>query len=322
MDIVNNFDLQLFAEGAAAPGSAAAGTGEGGASEASAASDTAVTKTKRKAKTDPFANVVFGKQAVDPETDTADNTNAEGEAEGNTGDKSSSTEGNTEPDGQDVTKPKTYTEDEFNEAVNKEMKRRYRNNEKKMAPILRYVSEKLGIDHGDVDAMSKAADEARKQGYRDEASLTGNDEAIIERNADNAYDAFNYRERLKAERDYAINSRMAAEEKEVRAAYPDFDYEKEVRNNRVFATLISAGFPMKNSYERSRLEETVARARADALKEATDAVTASVAAGANRPSEGGVTNPSAQVFDDPGKLNKEQRGEIKRRVRRGERIIW
>lgn len=322
MDIVNNFDLQLFAEGAAAPGAAAAGTGEGGASEASAASDTAVTKTKRKAKTDPFANVVFGKQSVDPEADTADNANVEGKAEGDKGGDTSIPEGDKKTDSEVVTKPKTYTEDEFNEALNKEMKRRYRSNEKKMAPILRYVAEKLGIDHGDIDAMSKAADEARRQGYRDEASHTGNDEVMIEKNADNAYDAFNYRKRLEAERNYAINSRMAAEENEVLAAYPDFDYDKEVHENRVFATLISAGFPMKNSYEMSRLDQTVARARADALKEATDAVTASVAAGAKRPSEGGVTNPSAQVISDPELMTPEQRAEVKRRARRGEKIIW
>ena len=81
MDIANNFDLQMFAEGVS--GTAAAGTGDGGASEASANSDTAVTKSKRKAKTEPFANTVFGKRTGVPEAAETEEADAKGKAEGN-----------------------------------------------------------------------------------------------------------------------------------------------------------------------------------------------------------------------------------------------
>ena len=340
MDIVNNFDLQMFAEGGATSSGVSAGTGDGGASDASATGDTAVTKSKRKAKADPFANVVFGRQTGSPEAAGNEEANAEGKAEGNKvqreGDipppsstvplplgKGGNADGEDGTDGED--KPKSYTEEEFKQALDREMKRRYKGNDKKMAPILRYASEVLGVDLGDIDAMSKAADAARKQRYQDEAGRTGNDVATIERNADNAYDARNYREELKAVKEQneaaAFNARMAAQEAEVKASYPEFDYDKEIADP-TYRKLLQAGFSMKNAYESVHAAQIHERIRAEALREATDKVTASVAAGAQRPTEGGVTNPSAQVITDPDSLTKAQRAEIKKRVKRGEKIIW
>lgn len=329
MDIVNNFDLQMFAEGGATSSGVSAGTGDGSTGNVGATGDSAVTTSRRKAKTDPFANVKFGIQedASDPEAGSADDesTAAEGNAEDDIStnkDDSSAAEGEADGEG---SVPKTYTEAEFKKALDREMKRRYKTNEKKMAPILRYASEALGVELGDIDAMSKAADTARKQRYQDEASLTGNDAAAIERNADNAYDAHNYREELNAIREQneaeAFNARMAEQHEAVKTAYPEFDYDREIANP-AFRTLLKAGFSMKNAYESVHQAEIQERIRSQALKEATEKVTASVAAGAARPTESGVSNSSAQMITDPSKLTKEQRAELKRRVARGERVVW
>lgn len=321
MNFLELFDLQLFAEGAAAPGTAAGSTGEGAASDVGTESDTAVTpKSKRKAKEDPFANVIFGKQTSDPETESgAEETKAEDKAE------EKSTGANEEDDGnasnEEMPAPKTYTEEEYKKGAKEAVKRRF----KAMAPILRYVSEELGVDIDDVEAMSKAADAARKQRYRDEAGRTGNDVEEIERNADNAYNVRNYRNELdtikQANEADAFNARMAAQEATVKEAYPDFNFKKEIANPR-FRNLLKAGFEMKNAYESVHYAELVADARASALREAKEQVSASVAAGASRPIEGGAVNSSAQVISDPENLTKAQREEIKRRVRRGEKIIW
>ena len=341
MDIVNFFDLQLFAEGAAtaATGTAAGSTGDGTTGNVSAESDTAVTtKSKRKAKTDPFANVKFGKQASNPEAVAdAGDTNAEGNAEGKGNDTTSSVTANAATPspqgegsedgvtGEGETTPKTYTEEEYKQALDRELKRRYKAKDKAMEPILRYASEALGVDIGDVDAMSKAADAARKQRYQDEAGRTGNNAEEIERNADNAYNVRNYRQELdsikQASEAEAFNARMSAQEASVKEAYPDFNFEKEISNPK-FRNLLKAGFEMKNAYESVHYAELVADARASAFREAKEQVSASVAAGARRPMEGGAVNPSAQIISDPKLLTKEQRSEIKRRVRRGEKIIW
>lgn len=326
MNIFKIFDLQLFAEGGAtaAAGVAAGSTGESAEGDVSAESDTAVTKSRRKAKTDPFANYKFGKQVDDPETTATEETKAEGEAGGKKADGTS--EAPSPTDGEKATK--TYTEDEYKKGIEDAIKRRFKNDaeEKKASePILRYVSEALGVDIDDIEGMAKAAEAARKQRYEDEAGRTGNDVETIERNADNAYNVRNYRQELDSMREAKaqdeFNSRMSAQESEVLTAYPDFKYEEEIKNP-VFRTLVRSGFSLKNAYESANHEKLLMAASEKAAKEAEQRVGASIAAGANRPIEGAATNPSAQIISDPKLLTKEQRAAVKARVRRGEKIIW
>ena len=317
MNILKLFDLQLFGEGGATASAAATSgsTGEGATGNVGAEGEAAVTTSKRKAKADPFENVKFGIQPSDPETKAdAKEVTAEGEtkAEGN--------------ENQSATK--TYTEDEYKKGIEDAIKRRFKKNaEEKKAnePIIRYVSETLGVDIDDIEGLAKAAESARKQRYQDEAGRTGNDAEMIERNADNAYNVRNYRQELQSireanERD-DFNARMKTQEAEVLAVYPDFKFEEEIKNP-VFRTLIRSGFSQKNAYECANHEKLMTVAREKAAKEAEQRVSASVAAGASRPIEGGAVNPSAQIIADPDNLTKEQRSEIKKRVRRGERILW
>ena len=321
MNITKLFDLQLFAEGAAtaAAGTAAGSTGEGTTANVAAEGDTAVT-AKRKAKANPFENWKFGKQVDDPETTVTEETKAEGEAEGNVN--------HATPESDTATAPKTYTENEYKKGIEEAVKRRFKNNaneKKAMEPILRYVSETLGVDIDDIEGLAKASDAARNQRYEDEAGRTGNDVEVIRKNADNEYNVRNYRQELdrikQAGEADAFNKRMEAQESALKEIYPEFDFAKEVENPR-FRNLIKAGFEMQNAYESIHYKELVEKARADALKEAKEQVSASVASGANRPMEGGATNPSAQVITDPKNMTKAQRAELKRQVRSGAKIIW
>ncbi len=326
MDIVKIFDLQLFAEGAATSGAAVGSTGDGSTGDVGATGDSAVTaKSKNKSKSDPFENVKFGIQKTesDPEAEgtSSETTDEEGSAEESTDSKDvSSTD--------EANKPKMYTEEEHKQALDREMKRRYKARNKALEPILRYASEALGVDIDDIDGMGMAAESARKQRYQDEAARTGNDAATIETNADNAYNVRNYREELNAIKErneaQAFNERMRGQEDALREIYPDFKFETEISGEKgsVFRNLLKLGFSMQNAYESVYPEKKENRIRADALKEATDKVTASVAAGANRPAESGIANSSAQVLADPKNLTKAQRAELKKRVRRGEKIIW
>ena len=326
MNILKLFDLQLFAEGAAtaAAGTSTGSTGEGSTTDVGANGETAVPTSKRKAKADPYANVKFGKQVDDPEATAAESTKAEDEAEGKKADGTSEVPSPT--DGEKATK--TYTEDEYKKGIEDAIKRRLKKNaeEKKASePILRYVSEALGVDIDDIEGMARAAETARKQRYEDEAGRTGNDVETIERNADNAYNVRNYRQELdslrEAKEQDEFNTRMSTQEAEVLAAHPDFKYEEEIKNP-VFRTLVRSGFSLKNAYESANHEKLLMAASEKAAKEAEQRVSASIAAGANRPMEGGATNPSAQVISDPKLLTKEQRAAVKARVRRGEKIIW
>ena len=326
MNITNLFDLQLFAEGAAtaAAGTAAGSTGEGTTGNVAAEGDTAVTASKRKAKANPFANFQFGKRVDDPEATATEETKAEGKAEG--------IENEAPPVSDTESTPKTYTEDEYKKGIEEAVKRRFKNNaneKKAMEPILRYVSETLGVDIDDIEGLAKASDAARNRSYEDESNRTGNDVEVIRRNADNAYRVRNYEQELKTiqqererqARTKSFNDRMDNEIPVVLEKYPEFNYETACKNN-TFVKLLYDGFPAINAYESAFHNEIVSKARADALKEAKEQVSASVAAGANRPMEGGATNPSAQVITDPKSMTKAQRAEVKRQVRSGVKIIW
>ena len=80
---------------------------------------------------------------------------------------------------------------------------------------------------------------------------------------------------------------------------------------------------VKDAYEQVHRAEIDAALVENARKEATSQVASSVAANMSRPAEGGLAKQSApQVHIDPRSLTKEQRLDIRRRVKRGEKITF
>lgn len=308
----NFFNLQMFAEGAAAP---AASTGDAGVvgTETANTGDTAVPKA-RKGKEDPFKNVKFGKQS----TEEAQESDGSAEETDNTAKE--------ESDNKEVS-PKTYTEDEYKERLSKEMKRRLKAQEKDLAPIMRYLSEEFGIeDTTDLKTLAAKADEARKARYEQQSLETGADAATIEKNADNAYEVLNYRQQMEADRQQReadeFNRKMDAQVQEARAVYPTIDFSAEIQNP-AFRAIITAGGSVKNAYEAVHSAEIHQAIRDKAVKEAQEKLAGSINANAQRPAEGAIANvASAKVITDPKSLTKAERAEIKNRVRRGEKIVW
>ncbi len=302
----DNYDLQLFADGAAASAAGVAGSGEGSAAgtatETATPNDTAVTPEVR-----------YG---IQPENDDAasegEETNAEGEVKA------------------DKAPPvKMYTQEEMNKGKEDAVKQRFKAIEKEkktLAPVYRYLSEEFGCDIDDFKTMAEKAEAARKARYQKIGAETGNDPSEVERNADDRYDAHNYREQLKTIREQGeadrFNRRIDAELKTARETYPNLDYFEEIKNP-AFWTMINNGFTVANAYRAIHAEEIESQIRESALREATAKLSNSYASGAARPSEGGAVNSSApNVITDPSKLTKEQRADVKKRVKRGERIIW
>lgn len=306
------FNLQMFGEGAAAP---AASTGDAGVvgAEAADTGDTAVPKA-RKGKEDPFKDWKFGKQPVEEAQES------DGSA------KETDKTVKEESDDKEVT-PKTYTEDEYKERLSKEMKRRLKAQEKDLAPIMRYLSEEFGIeDTTDLKTLAAKADEARKARYEQQSLETGADAATIEKNADNAYEVLNYRQQMEADRQQKeadeFNRKIDAQVQEARAVYPTIDFSAEIKNP-AFRAIITAGGSVRNAYEAVHSTEIQQAVRDKAFKEAQEKLAGSINANAQRPAEGAIANgAAAKVVTDPKHLSKAQREEIKKRVRRGEKIIW
>ena len=306
----NIFDLQFFADGAAAPTAVTTGSGEGAAAAASTATETAAPNNNAETETE----VKYG---IQPDEDVTDTSGAE-----NT---------QTEDGGKVDTAPpeKMYTREELKKATERAVKQRFKAIEKEkelLAPMYRYLSEELDCDINDLKTMAEKAEAARKARYQKIGAETGNDPSEVERTADDRYDAHNYREQLRVIREQGeadrFNKRIDAELKTAQETYPQMDYFEEIKNP-TFRTMINNGFSVLNAYETVHREEVRAQIREAAIKETTEKMSRSIASGTARPTEGGVSGSSATKFvTDPTNLTKEQRADVKRRARRGERIIW
>ena len=105
---------------------------------------------------------------------------------------------------------------------------------------------------------------------------------------------------------------------EVRAVYPEFDWQREVESGE-FARLIAAGVSPRTAYEVVHREEILRRAMAYAAHQTAQHTARSAAAGARRAAENGRRS-AAVTGSDPNKLTSGELAEIRRRVMDGEKI--
>ena len=108
-----------------------------------------------------------------------------------------------------------------------------------------------------------------------------------------------------------------------REVYPNFDLERELDNS-LFRTLITIpGMEIRKAFEICHHDEIIAGAMEYAVLSAEKKLAQSTASGLSRPNEAVQNNTSCVVIDnDPRGLTKAQRADIKKRVRRGEKIVW
>lgn len=112
----------------------------------------------------------------------------------------------------------------------------------------------------------------------------------------------------------------------VRAAtelYPEFDITTELRDPKFAMLLGLTDNDPKKAYEMKYHDLILTNAMHYAVKSAEDRIAKSMASKHARPNEGAATDYAAVVINtDPKSLTKAQRSEIKKRVRRGEKILW
>lgn len=118
--------------------------------------------------------------------------------------------------------------------------------------------------------------------------------------------------------------RLVVDGMKVKEIYPSFDLQQELQNAN-FARLTSpmVGIDARTAYEIVHHDELQPQAMAFAAQKAQQKLAASVASGARRPLENGVTPGSAvDIRSDPSTLKLADFEEIKRRVARGEKISF
>lgn len=324
INLYEMLDLQLFAgEGAgdgAGEGSTEAGVNMG--------QEAAVPAGRRARREDPFANTVFGR--VD---------NEQSQAAADTTDEAAPAEETFEQ----LTGKGGKHEKAFNDAVQKILRRRLGDQNKlkgqldSQQPIMQLLAQRYNIQADDPAAIDPAAllsalEEDRRY-YEDRAYREGvSVETLMREDRINrqqaALDARRNAEQQEAQmrREFASLQQQAVA---MQAVNPDFDLEREM-DNPAFMRLVRSGTPVETAYFATHHREIMENQRRQQLQQTHAAVqqarqmTASaIASGSGRPVENGsVSTAPATHITDPTKLTREQRQEIRKRVSRGERIVW
>jgi hypothetical protein len=190
---------------------------------------------------------------------------------------------------------------EYDESVRRIINKRFRTNRenderlRRVDEMLPAISRRYGTPDGDLDALAEAV-----------ADAEGADRAAAERE-----------KRGRA----ALYAKWDREIPEAAARFPGFDMRREMADPRFARLAVTAG--VIEAYEavhRKELDEILVER---AKKEAAAEVAGSVAANFTRPSEGGLARAAAPLVRiDPRSLTSEERREIRRRLKRGEKISF
>jgi len=200
----------------------------------------------------------------------------------------------------------------------------------RFAPILDVLGQQYGIDVSDPDKVDYDALTRRltddKRLYEAEAMEKGIPlETLMHMKQVERQNAALQRENAMAQGEMQRREefdRIVRQFAEVQAIYPGADLAQELANPD-FGRLVSNGVPARTAYEvLHKAEIDAAKARAVAQGAQLQAA-ASIQANGMRPQEAAAAaGAGTPVQFDPSKLSKKEREEIRRRVQRGETIVF
>ena len=197
-------------------------------------------------------------------------------------------------------------------------------------PVLDILKARYGID--DVNALGTALEEDSLY-IQHQAMETGKSEAEIladiRRNRQAQEDARKRAadiaelERYRA--DAQIQKRIDGwrqEAEKLRETYPDFDLDTEYQN-KAFADMLYKGFDLKFAYEGIHHAELLEKARQETAQTVEKQTIDTIASGAGRPSENGVTSQAAaQTTVDVNTLTSKDVLDILKKVENGQRVTF
>ena len=305
-------DLQLFADGAGAAGS---GTGAEGATGATATA--AVSQTKG-AKSNPLANVVYGKQDDGAQAATVQN-NAAGSGSVEAPDRNAEFEKLIKGEYKDL------YDQRVQDTIQKRLKGS-KENEAKLAaltPTLELLAKKYGVDASDIEALNKAIEDDDAY-YEQEALEKGVTveqlKGIRKMEKENAELKRQMQEQTAKEKGAQLYAQWMDQAEKAKTVYPSFDLRAEM-NNPKFVDLLRANVDVRTAYEVIHKDDIIPAAMQFTAKTVEQKLTNKIMANGARPNENGISSQSAaQVKSDVSQLSKADRAEIIRRVARGEKI--
>lgn len=303
-------NLQLFAEGGAAAG------GEGGGEGTGVTAPAAGVQTKG-AKSNPLANVVYGKQK-----ESAPAAEVQKEAQPT---ETPTVDRHAEFDAMVKGDYKEAFDKRVQDIVQKRLKGAKETEDRltAMNPLMDMLSARYGVQADDTAGLIKA--------------LEADDDFLEKAASEHDMDVKQYRKMLTLERD---NARLKAQNEEqvkreqmdkqyaiweqqaeqAKALYPNLDLNVESQNPQ-FRQLLFAGIDVGTAYMVTHKDDVIAGAMQHTAKTVEQKLANKIAAGNSRPAENGTSGQSAVVIKtDPSKWTRADREEVRRRVARGEKI--
>lgn len=280
-------NLQLFADG----GAGAAGTGEGGSDagsqvEAQLSQDAQEVQQSQEQSAEPtFKELIKGKYKAD-----------------------------------------------YDAAVQKAIQGRMRganaNAEKlaKMEPLMRLLGQRYNQDPGNIDGLMAALDNDESL-WQSEAMARGMSvdqyKQIRTMERENDAKTRQLEELQRAQTARETYEKWLYQAEMAKAKYPDLDLDKCMENEQFSKLLTEYNLDVENAYMLAFNDDIMAQNMARAAQEAERKLSASVAAGARRPAEGGTGNGAAVTTKvDANKLSRAEFTDYMNRVMRGERISF
>jgi hypothetical protein len=301
-------DLQLFAEGASGGDG---GTGAGGATGATATA--AVSQTKG-VKSNPLADVVYGKQAEEtaPAAEVVENP---------TEDRNAKFEALIKGEYKDL------YDQRMQDTVQKRLKSSKETVDKynALSPTLEILAKKYGVDASDVEALNKAIEEDDSY-FEEEALEKGITvqqlKEIRKMEKENADLKRQMEEQNRKENANKLYAQWMEQADQVKAVYPSFDLRQEVQNPQ-FVNLLRSNVDVRTAYEVIHKDEIIPAAMQFTAKAVEQKIANKIIANGARPSENGNSSQGASVTkSDVSQLTKADRAEIALRVARGEKISF
>jgi hypothetical protein len=303
-------NLQLFAEGA---GGGDGGTGSEGATGVSATA--AVSQTKG-VKSNPLANVVYGKQTEAVKEETSPVAEVK---ETTTEDRNAKFEELIKGEYKDLYDAR------MQDTIKKRLKGTTETLEKyeALAPTLEILAKKYGVDPSDIKALNKAIEEDDSY-FEEEALEKGmsveqlKEVRKMQRETAELRKQIDEKDRKEnAAKQYATWMEQAEEAKKL---YPSLNFEAETQNPQ-FRQLLMSGIDVGTAYLVVHKDDIIPAAMQYTAKTVEQKLTNKVIAGGARPTENGNASQGATVVkSDVSQLSRADREEIIRRVQRGEKI--
>ena len=308
-------NLQLFAEGA---GGGEGGTGAEGATGVTATN--AVSQTKKGVKSNPLANVVYGKQADAAQTADVQNETTEAEVVQQP-DRNAEFEKLIKGDYKDLYDAR------MQETIQKRLKGTKETVDKynALSPTLELLAKKYGVDPNDTEALNKAI--AEDDAYYEEEALERGVSVeqlkeIKKMERENAELRKIKQDQENREKGQKLYSQWMEQAEKAKAIYPSFDLRAEMANPK-FTDLLRANIDVRTAYEVVHKDDIIPAAMQFTAKTVEQKLTNKIIANGARPAENGSSSQSSTVVkSDVSQLTKEDRNEIIRRVRNGEKITF